>query len=124
MAHHRVGILLESMGALVLKNFSPNMAGKSTFLRQNALISILAQIGSYVPADYAEIGIVDQIFSRVCSRSSSNLYSYTHPALQVGSADNLSRDQSTFMVEMLETAQILRQATQKSFVSQLSRYLY
>ncbi|KAI9794493.1 MAG: DNA mismatch repair ATPase msh1 [Candelina submexicana] len=76
----------------------PNMAGKSTFLRQNALISILAQIGSYVPADYAEIGIVDQIFSRV------------------GSADNLSQDQSTFMVEMLETATILRQATAKSFV--------
>ncbi|KAI9698179.1 MAG: DNA mismatch repair ATPase msh1 [Candelina mexicana] len=76
----------------------PNMAGKSTFLRQNALISILAQIGSYVPADYAEIGIVDQIFSRV------------------GSADNLAQDQSTFMVEMLETATILRQATAKSFV--------
>ncbi|KAK3941558.1 muts protein 1 [Diplogelasinospora grovesii] len=76
----------------------PNMAGKSTFLRQNALIIILAQIGCYVPADYAELGIVDAIFSRV------------------GSADNLYRDQSTFMVEMLETASILRQATSRSFV--------
>lgn len=76
----------------------PNMAGKSTFLRQNALITILAQTGCYVPAKYAEIGIVDAIFSRV------------------GSADNLYRDQSTFMVEMLETAQILRQATPRSFV--------
>jgi DNA mismatch repair ATPase MutS len=76
----------------------PNMAGKSTFLRQNSLITILAQIGCYVPADYAELGIVDAIFSRV------------------GSADNLYRDQSTFMVEMLETAQILRQATPRSFV--------
>jgi len=76
----------------------PNMAGKSTFLRQNALITILAQIGCYVPASYAELGIVDAIFSRV------------------GSADNLYRDQSTFMVEMLETAQILKQATSRSFV--------
>lgn len=76
----------------------PNMAGKSTFLRQNALITILAQIGCYVPATFAEMGIVDAIFSRV------------------GSADDLYRDQSTFMVEMLETAQILRQATPRSFV--------
>lgn len=76
----------------------PNMAGKSTFLRQNALITILAQVGCYVPATYAEIGIVDAIFSRV------------------GSADNLYRDQSTFMVEMLETAQILKTATPRSFV--------
>ena len=76
----------------------PNMAGKSTFLRQNALISILAQVGSYVPAEYAEIGIVDQIFSRI------------------GAADDLFRDQSTFMVEMLETAAILRHATPRSFV--------
>ncbi|KAF7559782.1 hypothetical protein G7046_g4371 [Stylonectria norvegica] len=76
----------------------PNMGGKSTFLRQNALITILAQIGCYVPASYAELGIVDAIFSRV------------------GSADNLYRDQSTFMVEMLETAQILKHATPRSFV--------
>lgn len=76
----------------------PNMAGKSTFLRQNALITILAQMGCYVPASYAELGIVDAIFSRV------------------GSADNLYGDQSTFMVEMLETAQILKQATPRSFV--------
>ncbi|KAL3448966.1 muts domain V-domain-containing protein [Aspergillus insuetus] len=76
----------------------PNMAGKSTFLRQNALITVLAQVGSFVPADYAEIGIVDQIFSRI------------------GAADDLFRDQSTFMVEMLETAAILKQATPRSFV--------
>ncbi|KAH8433696.1 mismatch repair ATPase MSH1 [Aspergillus melleus] len=76
----------------------PNMAGKSTFLRQNALITILAQIGSFVPAEYAEIGMVDQIFSRI------------------GAADDLFRDQSTFMVEMLETATILKQATPRSFV--------
>lgn len=76
----------------------PNMAGKSTFLRQNALISILAQTGSYVPAEYADIGIVDKLFSRV------------------GSADNIYQDQSTFMTEMLETATILKQATERSFV--------
>lgn len=76
----------------------PNMAGKSTFLRQNALITILAQIGSFVPAAYAELGIVDQIFSRI------------------GAADDLFRDQSTFMVEMLETTAILTQATPRSFV--------
>ncbi|KAI1437552.1 muts domain V [Xylaria sp. CBS 124048] len=76
----------------------PNMAGKSTYLRQNALITILAQAGCYVPASHATIGIVDAVFSRV------------------GSADNLYRDQSTFMVEMIETAQILRHATPRSFV--------
>ncbi|GAB7364173.1 hypothetical protein MBLNU230_g4724t1 [Neophaeotheca triangularis] len=76
----------------------PNMAGKSTYLRQNALITILAQTGCFVPADYAELGLVDKIFSRV------------------GSADNLFHDQSTFMVEMLETAEILKQATPRSFV--------
>ena len=76
----------------------PNMAGKSTFLRQNALISILAQVGSFVPAEHAEIGLVDQIFTRV------------------GSADNLFKDQSTFMVEMMETATILNKATPQSFV--------
>ncbi|EAS36825.3 DNA mismatch repair protein Msh1 [Coccidioides immitis RS] len=76
----------------------PNMAGKSTFLRQNALITILAQVGSFVPAEYAELGMVDQIFSRI------------------GAADDLFRDQSTFMVEMLETAAILKHASRRSFV--------
>ncbi|KAH0372886.1 muts domain V, partial [Aureobasidium melanogenum] len=76
----------------------PNMAGKSTYLRQNALITILAQTGCFVPADYAEIGLVDKIFSRV------------------GSADSLYNHQSTFMVEMLEVADILNQATPRSFI--------
>ncbi|MEM8650360.1 MAG: DNA mismatch repair protein MutS, partial [Pseudomonadota bacterium] len=76
----------------------PNMGGKSTFLRQNALIIILAQMGSYVPADSAHIGIVDRLFSRV------------------GAADDLARGRSTFMVEMVETASILNQAGPKSFV--------
>ena len=76
----------------------PNMAGKSTFLRQNALIAILAQIGSYVPARSARIGIVDRLFSRV------------------GAADDLARGRSTFMVEMVETAAILNQAGPNAFV--------
>lgn len=76
----------------------PNMGGKSTFLRQNGLISILAQVGSFVPADHADMGLVDQIFTRI------------------GSGDDLFRDQSTFMVEMLETAAILNQATPRSLV--------
>jgi DNA mismatch repair protein MutS len=76
----------------------PNMAGKSTFLRQNALIAILAQMGSYVPAGAARIGAVDRLFSRV------------------GAADDLARGRSTFMVEMVETAAILNQAGPKSFV--------
>jgi len=76
----------------------PNMAGKSTFLRQNALIAILAQIGSYVPAKSAHIGVVDRVFSRV------------------GAADDLARGRSTFMVEMVETATILTQATDRSIV--------
>ncbi|ODQ52398.1 DNA mismatch repair protein Msh1 [Saitoella complicata NRRL Y-17804] len=76
----------------------PNMGGKSTYLRQNAVITILAQVGSYVPAQHAEIGVVDQIFSRV------------------GSADDLFRHQSTFLVEMIETAAILRNATPRSLV--------
>ncbi|KAL1900607.1 MutS protein 1 [Sporothrix stenoceras] len=88
----------KSDGARIWLITGPNMAGKSTFLRQNALITILAQVGCYVPADYADLGLVDALFSRV------------------GSADNLFRDQSTFMVEMLETAHILRQATPRSFV--------
>ena len=76
----------------------PNMGGKSTFLRQNAIINIMAQMGSFVPAEKATIGISDRIFSRV------------------GSGDDLSRGQSTFMVEMIETASILNHATEKSFV--------
>jgi DNA mismatch repair protein MutS len=76
----------------------PNMAGKSTFLRQNALIVILAQMGSFVPAERAEIGVVDKLFSRV------------------GAADDLARGRSTFMVEMVETAAILNQATARSLV--------
>ncbi|MGH7064839.1 MAG: MutS-related protein, partial [Stellaceae bacterium] len=76
----------------------PNMAGKSTFLRQNALIAILAQMGSYVPARAARIGVVDRLFSRV------------------GAADDLARGRSTFMVEMVETAAILNQAGDGSFV--------
>jgi DNA mismatch repair ATPase MutS len=77
----------------------PNMAGKSTFLRQTALIAILAQTGSFVPADSAVMGIVDKVFSRV------------------GAKDDVFRDRSTFMVEMLETAEILRRASPKSLVS-------
>jgi DNA mismatch repair protein MutS len=76
----------------------PNMAGKSTFLRQNALIVVLAQAGAFVPARAAHIGIVDRLFSRV------------------GAADDLARGRSTFMVEMVETASILNQATLRSFV--------
>src|ERR1700689_2395530 len=76
----------------------PNMAGKSTFLRQNALIAVLAQMGGYVPAESARIGIVDRLFSRV------------------GAADDLARGRSTFMVEMVETAAILNQATARSLV--------
>jgi DNA mismatch repair protein MutS len=76
----------------------PNMAGKSTFLRQNALIVFLAQVGSYVPATSATIGLVDRLFSRV------------------GAADDLAQGKSTFMVEMVETAGILNQATDKSLV--------
>jgi DNA mismatch repair protein MutS len=76
----------------------PNMAGKSTFLRQNALIAIMAQMGAFVPADSARIGAIDQLFSRE------------------GAADDLASGRSTFMVEMVETAAILGQATEKSLV--------
>lgn len=76
----------------------PNMAGKSTYLRQNALIVVLAHLGSFVPAKSATIGICDQLFSRV------------------GASDNLAAGQSTFMVEMSETANILRRATNRSFI--------
>ncbi len=76
----------------------PNMAGKSTFLRQNALIAVLAQMGSFVPAQRAHIGVVDRLFSRV------------------GAADDLARGHSTFMVEMVETAAILNQAGERALV--------
>jgi DNA mismatch repair protein MutS len=87
---HKAGRILVVTG--------PNMAGKSTYLRQNALIAILAQTGSFVPAQQATIGIVDRLFSRV------------------GAADDLARGRSTFMVEMVETAAILNQATARSLV--------
>jgi DNA mismatch repair protein MutS len=76
----------------------PNMAGKSTFLRQNALFAVLAQMGSFVPARSARIGVLDRLFSRV------------------GASDDLARGRSTFMVEMVETAGILNQATDRSLV--------
>lgn len=82
----------------VLLLTGPNMAGKSTYLRQNALIAIMAQMGSYVPAEKAHIGIIDRVFSRV------------------GASDDLASGRSTFMVEMVETATILNQATRRSFV--------
>ena len=76
----------------------PNMAGKSTYIRQVALLTIMSQIGSFVPADHAHIGIVDKVFTRI------------------GASDDLSRGQSTFMVEMTETANILNSATSRSLV--------
>ncbi|KAF8818302.1 DNA mismatch repair protein MutS [Rickettsia endosymbiont of Cardiosporidium cionae] len=76
----------------------PNMSGKSTFLRQNAIIAIMAHIGSFVPAKSAEIGIIDKIFTRI------------------GSSDNLAKGESTFMIEMLETSAILSQSTKKSLI--------
>ena len=87
----------QSHGCIALMT-GPNMAGKSTFLRQNALLAVLAQTGSYVPASRAHIGLVDRLFSRV------------------GAADDLARGRSTFMVEMIETAAILNQATERSLV--------
>ncbi|MFN3953884.1 MAG: DNA mismatch repair protein MutS [Pararhodobacter sp.] len=85
-------------GAAIWLVTGPNMAGKSTFLRQNALIALLAQIGSHVPAKLAHIGLVGQLFSRV------------------GASDDLARGRSTFMVEMVETAAILNQADARAFV--------
>ena len=87
----------QKFGAIWLLT-GPNMGGKSTFLRQNALIAIMAQMGSFVPAGSAHIGIVDRLFSRV------------------GASDDLARGRSTFMVEMVETAAILNQATERSLV--------
>jgi len=88
----------DSTGGRIWLVTGPNMAGKSTFLRQNALIALLAQVGSYVPARSAHIGIIDRLFSRV------------------GAADDLARGRSTFMVEMVETAAILNQASERSLV--------
>ena len=90
--------LSTSNGAAIWLLTGPNMAGKSTFLRQNALIALLAQMGSYVPAESAHIGLVSQLFSRV------------------GASDDLARGRSTFMVEMVETAAILNQADDRALV--------
>ena len=88
----------EGQDAAIWLITGPNMAGKSTYLRQNALIALLAQMGSHVPARAARIGLVSQIFSRV------------------GASDDLARGRSTFMVEMVETAAILNQADDRAFV--------
>ena len=85
-------------GGLLSLITGPNMGGKSTYLRQNALIAIMAQMGSYVPANAAHIGVVDRVFSRV------------------GASDDIARGRSTFMVEMVETAAILNRATARSLV--------
>ncbi|MCB9722980.1 MAG: DNA mismatch repair protein MutS [Spirochaetaceae bacterium] len=89
---------LDPAGQQILLLTGPNMSGKSTYLRQVALIVLMAQIGSFVPADAARIGVVDRVFTRV------------------GASDRLARGESTFMVEMRETADILRQATRRSLV--------
>jgi DNA mismatch repair protein MutS len=90
--------LLNSQEHQVLILTGPNMAGKSTYLRQVALITLMAQLGSFVPAQEAKIGVIDRIFTRI------------------GALDNIMRGQSTFMVEMMETARILSQATSRSLV--------
>jgi DNA mismatch repair protein MutS len=95
--HPHAGEETEGAGRIWLIT-GPNMAGKSTFLRQSALIAVLAQMGSYVPARAAHIGVVDRLFSRV------------------GAADDLARGRSTFMVEMVETAAILNQAGERALV--------
>ena len=91
-------VLLDTNENQLLIITGPNMAGKSTFMRQVALTTLMAQMGSFIPATEAHIGVVDRIFTRV------------------GAADNLSRGQSTFMVEMMETAHILRNATRGSLI--------
>ncbi len=88
----------EGEAARIVLLTGPNMAGKSTWLRQNAIIALLAQIGAYVPAEAAHVGLIDQLFSRV------------------GAADDLARGRSTFMVEMVETAAILNQAGERALV--------
>jgi len=90
--------VLDPEDARILLLTGPNMSGKSTYLRQVALIALLAQVGSYVPAESARVGVVDRIFTRV------------------GASDRLARGESTFMVEMRETAEILAQATRRSLV--------
>src|SRR5207248_7366896 len=91
------GVTADAAGRIWLLT-GPNMAGKSTYLRANALIAILGQMGSFVPARRARIGVIDRLFSRV------------------GAADDLARGRSTFMVEMVETAAILNQAGPRSLV--------
>ncbi|KAF9987516.1 DNA mismatch repair ATPase msh1 [Mortierella antarctica] len=91
-------IMLERQYTRPVLNDRPNMGGKSTFLRQNAILTIMAQMGSFVPAAYAQLGVVDKVFSRL------------------GASDNLANSQSTFMVEMTETASILQNATERSLV--------
>ena len=91
-------ILLDADENRMMIITGPNMAGKSTYIRQTALLVIMAQIGSYLPADSAEVGVADKIFTRV------------------GASDDISRGQSTFMVEMLETANILNNATPRSLI--------
>ena len=89
---------LDEEGNRLAIKMGPNMAGKSTYMRQVALITLMAQVGSFVPASYAKIGVVDKIFTRV------------------GASDDLSMGQSTFMVEMMEVATILKEATKNSLV--------
>src|SRR5260370_22480465 len=94
----RSELYLNAASDLIAIITGPNMGGKSTYLRQAALIAILAQMGSFVPADSAALPLVDRVFTRI------------------GASDNLSRGRSTFMVEMTETAVILNTATPRSLI--------